>query len=322
MKKSWDHESSHVCQAKLISSAQNELPGPESFDSAAAPGAGCLRVQYVLEGRPINYDPLKLKLHRALDQLGWTSMGELNDAARLEAEDLLEPIIVTTEGIVLSGIGAWQLALLECIKEVPCIEYQITENESLQFILAQHRTRRQWNAFVLIRLALTLEPHFQEKALNNMRAGGEHKGSTNLPEADRIDVRQEIAKVAGTGTGNVSKVKAILRSANPNIIAALQNGQLSIHRAWGWRNLPKAAQKEEFARCEEERIQSKVLRGVVESRGKPPFNATETIAALRMLESHNPGCIVIRAGTRMSTVVTLGKDAIELFRNSERTQCQ
>jgi hypothetical protein len=204
------------------------------------------------------------------------------------------------------------LALLDSRTEIACIEYSLNEDESLQFILGQHRTRRQWNAFVLIRLALTLEPHFQEKALNNMRAGGKYKAWTNLPEADRIDVRQEIAKVAGTGTGNVSKVKAILRSAHPNIISALHSGQLSIHRAWGWRNLPKAAQKEEFARREEERTQSKVLRGVVESRGKPPFNATETIAALRMLESHNPGCIVIRAGTRMSTVVTLGEDANRL----------
>ena len=274
------------------------------------------------EGHPVIYHPRKLKLHTALRELGWAHINELDDAARLGDRAIPEPVLVSTQGVVLSGLGAWQLALLDSRTEIACIEYSMNEDESLQFILAQHRTRRQWNAFVLIRLALTLEPHFQEKALNNMRAGGKHKGSTNLPEAGRIEVRKEIAKVAGTGTGNVTKVKAILRSAHPNIIAALQNGQLSIHRAWGWRNLPKTAQKEEFARCEEERIQRKVLRGVVESRGKTPFNATETIAALRMLESNNPGCIVIRAGSSMSTAVTLGQDAIELFRNSERTQCQ
>ena len=274
------------------------------------------------EGHPVICHPRKLKLHTALGELGWAHINELDGAARLGDRTIPEPILVSTQGVVLSGLGAWQLALLDSRTEIACIEYSLNEDESLQFILAQHRTRRQWNAFVLIRLALTLEPHFQEKALNNMRSGGKYKAWTHLPEADRIDVRQEIAKVAGTGTGNVSKVKAILRSAHPNIISALQSGQLSIHRAWEWRHLPKAAQKEEFARCEEERIQSKVLRGVVESRGKPPFNATETIAALRMLESHNPGCIVIRAGTSMSTVVTLGQDAIELFRNSERRQCQ
>jgi len=74
-----------------------------------------------------------------------------------------------------------------------------------------------------------------------MSAGGKYKGSTNLSEADRIDARQRIAQRAGTGTGNVSKVKAILRSAHPNIITALQNGLLSIHRAWLWSKTAQVA---------------------------------------------------------------------------------
>ena len=280
--------------------------------SARTEPNGCSR-----EGHPATYDPRSLKLHSALDKLGWTHLEDLNDANYKGDQPLREPVLVTSQGTLLSGVGHWQLALLECRNEISCIEYSIGQDEALQFILAHHRARRQFNDFVLIRLALTLEPHFQEKALNNMRVGGMYKGLTNLPEADRIDVRDEIAKAAGTGTGNVSKVKAILRSAHPNIITALQNGQLSIHQAWQWRNLPKGQQTEEFARYEEEQIQRKVLRPFVEGRRKTPFNPAETIAALRTLESLNPGCIVIRPGRSMSTVVILGQDVLEVFRNSE-----
>ena len=51
---------------------------------------------------------------------------------------------------------------------------------------------------------LKLEPFFQQKALDNMRAGGKYKGLGNLPEAGHIDVRQEIAGAAGVGARNVS----------------------------------------------------------------------------------------------------------------------
>ena len=62
--------------------------------------------------------------------------------------------------------------LFELRHEIPCIEYPLSEDESLQFILSHHRTRCGWNAFVRIRLALTLEPSLQQRALDNMRAGG------------------------------------------------------------------------------------------------------------------------------------------------------
>ena len=48
-----------------------------------------------------------------------------------------------------------------------------------------------------------------------MRAGGKYKGLANLPEAQHIDVRQEIARAAGVGARNVSNVKTITRDCAP-----------------------------------------------------------------------------------------------------------
>jgi hypothetical protein len=72
--------------------------------------------------------------------------------------------------------------------------------------------RRGLNDFVRIRFALTMEPHLEQKALDNMRAGGKLKGFANLPEARHIDVEKEIARIAG--------VRAVPRWKFPAVIGS------------------------------------------------------------------------------------------------------
>jgi hypothetical protein len=195
-----------------------------------------------LEGRPVVRSPEHLRLHRALEELGWTGViDEFNDAARLTNPSVTEPILITTNGTILAGFGRWRLAVFERRHEIHCIEYPLREDESLPFILTHHQTRCGWNAFVRIRLALTLEPNLQQRALDNMRAGGKYKGLASLPDVQRIDVRQEIASVAAVGARNVSKVKTILEVAHPRLIEALRNSTLTINRAIQFCKLPRAS---------------------------------------------------------------------------------
>jgi hypothetical protein len=264
-----------------------------------------------LECRPVIRFPEQLRLHPALDEIGWTGdIDEFNDASLLQSAP--EPILITTNGTILAGLGTWRSAVFDGTREINCIEYPLGEDQSLLFIITLHQARRRWNDFVRIRLALTQEINLQHGALDNMRAGGKNKGSANLPEAERIDVRQEIAKLAGTGTGNVSKVKAILRSAHPNIIAASQNGLLSIHRAWLWSTLPKSQQKLEFARHEEERTKRKILHEFLPKPAKVSLDPAEVIESLQRLEALQPGSIDIRTSRRLRTTVILGQDFSEL----------
>jgi hypothetical protein len=165
-----------------------------------------------LEGRPVVRFPEQLRLHRALEELGWTGVtDELNDAARLKNQSIPDPILITTNGTILAGFGRWWLAVFDRRHEISCIEYPLGENDSLQFILTHHQTRRGWNAFVRICLALTLEPYFQQRALDNMRAGGKYKGWANLPDLQRIEVRQEVANAAAVGARNVTRACFINR---------------------------------------------------------------------------------------------------------------
>ncbi len=130
------------------------------------------RVMNQAEGRPVVRFPEQLRLHRALEELGWIGViDELNDAARLTNPSVTESILITTNGTILAGFGRWRLAVFGDRHEIHCIEYALSDDESLQFILTHHQTRCGWNAFVRIRLALTLEPYFQKRALDNMRAG-------------------------------------------------------------------------------------------------------------------------------------------------------
>ena len=268
------------------------------------------------EGRPVTRFSEQLRPHRALDAIGWTDINEINEVTRRRFQLVPEPILITTKGIILSGISSWQSALSEGREHIPCTEYDLDEDECIQYILAIHRTRNRWNSFVLIRLALTLEPYFQQKALDNMRTGGKCKGSTNLSRADRIEVRREIANAAGTGTGNVDKVKAILRSADPNLVAALQDGSLRIHRAWKWCRLSKLHQKEEFANYEEEQTRRKILREFG-GQSQASFDQRQVLGALQLFESRHPGQIMIRRSTRRGTVIILGQDLLEEIKATE-----
>jgi hypothetical protein len=80
-------------------------------------------------------------------------------------------------------------------------------------------------------LALDLESLFQEKARSNQRLGGQYKGSSNLTETDKLDVRSQIAAAAGVSVGNVSKVKQLEAAAHSELLQALHSGEVSIHRA-------------------------------------------------------------------------------------------
>jgi hypothetical protein len=265
-----------------------------------------------LEGRPVVRSPGQLRLHPALEELDWVGViGELNEAVQLTSPSVTEPILITTNGIILAGFGPWRSALFDSRQEINCIEYPLNEEQALQFMLSCHRPRRGWNDFIRICVALKLELSLQQRARDNMSAGGKYKGSTNLSGADRIDVRREIAKAAGTGTGNVKKVKAILHSAHPSIIAALQNDSLKIDRAWKWCKLSKLQQKTEFARYEEERTQRKILREFLPEHSKVSLDPAQVIEVLRRLEARQPGSIAIRNGRSRRTVVILGQDLLE-----------
>jgi hypothetical protein len=276
-----------------------------------------------LEERPVVRSPRQLRLHRALEEVGWIGeIDEFNEAARLSHSSIADPILITTNGTILSGFGRWRSAVFIGRIEINCIEYPLSEDESLQFILNHHQTRRGWNDFVRIRLALTLQSSFRKRALDNMRAGGKFKGLANLPDVQRVDVRQQIADIAAVCSRNVGDVETILETAHPRLIEALQNGTLRINRAMQFCKLPRAEQLEPFIRYSEERATNKVIRRAIPQpkEQKTCLDVVSVLDAVQRQEARQPGSVAVRICRHKRTVVLVGQDLIAVLPSQKELQ--
>jgi hypothetical protein len=174
-----------------------------------------------------------------------------------------EPLVITNDRTIIDGYARWELAGHQARSTLLCLQYGLSEPEALQWILRTHQRSSGLNAFNRILLALDLESPFQEKARLNQRTGGQFKGSSNLTEADKLDVRSEIAAAAGASVGNVSKVKHLLIAAHSELLEALRNGDISVHRAWLWSQETPEEQREALWRHQGENGTKRTIRHLV-----------------------------------------------------------
>ena len=162
-----------------------------------------------------------------------------------KAGPIREPLLTTTDGTILDGHARWQVATERQQPSLPCIEYDVTEEEALQVVIQRHRTSEGLNDYCRIVLALGLEPYFRERSHRRPQpTTGNKKPSSNLTNNKHRDVRKDIAGEAGVSTGNVTKVKQILDSVIPEVRERLLRGEVSIHRAWQWRTLVPKGQRD------------------------------------------------------------------------------
>lgn len=174
-----------------------------------------------------------------------------------------EPITITPDRTILDGYGRVKLARSKGRATLLCLVCKLGETETLQHLLQKHHRSTAWNAFSRTLLALDLEPGLVVKARSNQCAGGQNKGSSNLTEVDRVDVRSKIAAAAGVSVGNVSKVKQVRMTAQPELMQALRNGEISIHRAWVWSKELPDNQREALRFYQSEKGIKKTIRSLV-----------------------------------------------------------
>ncbi len=166
--------------------------------------------------------------------------------AQADLSPIIEPLLTTRDGVILDGYELWAVARRQGRRTLPCLEYDLSEEETLTFMLNKHRRKDRWNTFCRIVIALALEPHLRARARERQSQGGKDKLSSNLTKAMPIDVRKSIACAAGVGAVNITKVKQLLKTTSPEVHEALRRGEVTIHRAWTWHCLPKKRQNEEL----------------------------------------------------------------------------
>jgi len=227
-------------------------------------------------GRLVTCHPNELRAHPsyirhnlAVHACQLSAVAELGDLA------FREPLVITQDHIILDGFARWTLARLQGRSTLACIEYEMSEAEALQNILQRHRRSSGLNDFIRICLALEIEPFLKSKGRAKQQAGGQNKGSSILTKAERLDVRKEIARIAGVSVGNVTKVKQLTTTAHSDIIKALREKELSVHRAWLWSKLPPEEQREKLWLNQSKRGIGKTIRHLL-SRYMPKSSPSVT----------------------------------------------
>jgi hypothetical protein len=162
------------------------------------------------------------------------------------------PIVISRDGVIVDGYARWELARRQGRRTILCLEYDLTEEEALCWLIQTHRPLRGLNSYCRTLLALDLAPYLQEAARTNQRIGGQSKGSSNLTEAQKIDVRSKTAASAGVSSGNVRKVGQVSTSAPPSVQHALKSSEIRVHKAWQWSRL---SPQEQVRKLEEYRSQ-------------------------------------------------------------------
>src|SRR6478752_10018769 len=250
----------------LISTGRNGLGGHQSVRS---PGA--------------------LRLHPAFNELNLADW-LIHSESQGKPQNVHEPILITNQGFLLAGFAEWHAAVCAGQGEIVCIEFALSADESLQLILTLHRPRAVWNDFTRTELALEQEPYFQSKALANQIAGGKHKGLANLPKAQHIDVREQIADLAGVSPRTVGNAKIILKKAHPSLVEALHNGIITINGALEVCKFERTQQVEELARFLANKSNSKTNRVYIDKLHVEQLSADLSIFFAKLQHfKHRPG---------------------------------
>ena len=197
-----------------------------------------------VESRLVDRAPEELHPHPVYLKVRGPIRGSKGRQPPSYSATLAEPVAITRAGLILDGYTRWQLAAREGRPSVACIEYELSDEQALTFMLEKHRRSDWLNDFCRILLALQLEPHWRARARQHQAGAG--KLSSQLTKAGPIDVRAEIARAAGVGAGNVTKVKQLLETATPAVREALRRGEIRIHRAWQWRQLGADQQNQQL----------------------------------------------------------------------------
>ena len=159
--------------------------------------------------------------------------------------------------------------------------------------------------------------------------GGQHKGSSNLTEARKVDCRSELATAAGVCPGNIRKVKQLIESAHPVIKQALKAEEISIHLAWQWRRLPAQQQLEKFEAYRSRKGTNQTSRRLIQkhvARLSPPQFIPPTLGdLLKTFTSEGAAIfdsIVISEIDAPGSIAYFTKSALRNLRSLKESKCK
>jgi hypothetical protein len=187
----------------------------------------------------------------------------LNELIELGEDAFIFPLFVTSTGIVIDGYARMEIARLQGRQTVMCVELDIPEDEALRRLILCHRRLAGLPPFCRVKLVVPLAKSLKEKALQHQQAGGKNKGSSKLTEAERVEVRKELAAAAGVSVGTLSHALEVLKAGDPEILRALCNGEIKIDRAWRWSKESRSQQRDKLKLYRRHRGMERVAKKLI-----------------------------------------------------------
>lgn len=197
------------------------------------------------------------------------------------------PLLITAEGFIIDGYGRWELAKRQGRSTLLCLEYDMTEDDALELLIQTHRRSHGLNDFRRIELALDREQCFKGRALLNRSEGGKLKALSILTEAQKVDSRKEIARLAHVSVGNVHKVKYILTHSCSALKEATRMEEVSINMAEKWSHAPEAEQCENLRRFRIKRGIRRKARNLVACHAAAVAKSTPEQPVIRLADFIN-----------------------------------
>jgi hypothetical protein len=251
------------------------------------------------------------------------SAAQLFALAAIGESAFRDPIHVTSNGLILDGYTRFELARRQKRKTVLCLEYALSEEEALRWLIQRHRPSQSFSAFDRALLALDLEPSLQEAAGVNQQWGGQNKGSPSLSEAQTVNVRSKVAATAGVSSGTLDKVRKV-KSADPKIREATSAGEISVHKASLWCRLPAHEQLKELEKYRSGKGVNKTSRRLIQKHVKrfapsqpTPWNLASLLKPFVPNRSSALDSIVVTEIDAPGKIAYFTKDALRTLRSME-----
>lgn len=139
--------------------------------------------------------------------------------------ELLEPIVITSDNVIISGVQRW-LAYQELNWElIPAIIYDGADSaDQLWLIISSNQyriksTREKWNEIQYLKQQLGKKQGQRTDLLLNANAD------------DKLSTRSMIAIQMGISEGNVYKIEKVAEG-NPNLMSLIDTKEISLHEAY------------------------------------------------------------------------------------------
>ena len=231
---------------------------------------------------------------------------EFKQLERNILEEGIRDPLVTWNGILVDGHNRYRIAQEYDIDFVTVEKEFPDMNAVKEWMINNQFGRRNLNNYQRSVLALQLEDVFKAKAKENQIRKPDFVPQKSAEQ--KVETRQEIAKVANVSHDTISKVKKIEATASPEIKAKASTGQISINEAY------KEIKKEEKQENLENKKKEYTEQYKTQIKVVPEITCTDAVSYLKTFEDNSIDLLITDPpyATDIKDIKSFTKEWIEI----------